>query len=452
MNTVKINILILSMVFAFSGVFNSAQAQQTMQVTLDQLTDMAMKNSHLLKITRLRISENEEKVKEMQSKYFPQLSASAGYVHMSDVPTIKASKGSLGLLPLGGTIVPLPTSDLTIMQGEHDMSMAGLMVTQPVTQITKIKTGVNFAENEVSIARHESEKAELQIKQAVEKLYFGLLISHKQKEEITLRYELARLKLYDVESALGSGKTLEVNKTGLLATVADEEQNLLKVNNQIEDYYADLRSLTGIESSANLSLSEIPAVTPQIPATVDEYRNSAMSGNKELLIAMDKKSKASNGYTAAWKEYLPDIGIIAAYGYQPKIDYVPKNNFYVGAMMQWNLWDWGSRKNVLNQRELLEQQADENIAHLKEQVNNDVEKAFRKLKHAAELMAVAEKVVQYRKADFEIQNTKQESGMSLKADRLTSKANLAKSETDFLSAQMNYRIALTELKVLMGTY
>ena len=441
--------LISFCISAYSGVF----PQGSELYNLDKLTEMALQNNHLLKITRLRVGENEEKVKEVQSKYLPQISINAGYLHVTDVPSINASKGSLGILPLSGGIkVPLPMQDLTIVQGEHDMSMAGVVLVQPVTQLTKIKTGVAFSEKETAIARKEAEKAELQIRQGIEKLYFGLLISMKQKEEILIKIDLVNSKLNDVENALASGKTIELNKTGLLANLADEEQNLLKINNQIEDYFADLKHQAGIPSDKQIRIEEKINLGIQNTDNAEYYSNNAMTGNHELRIAYDKKEKAELGYTAAWKEYIPDLGIVAGYSYQPKIEYIPKNNFYVGAIFQWNVWDWGARKKVMNQRELLEQQADENIANVREQVSNDVEKAYRKLKHAVELIEVVEKVVKYRNQDFEFQNNKQESGLNLKTDRLSAKAALVKAETDLLSAKLNYRIALTELKILTGSF
>ncbi|WP_198175411.1 hypothetical protein [Spirosoma telluris] len=57
-------------------------------------------------------------------------------------------------------------------------------------------------------------KTALQIRQAVERLYYGLLINQQQRVEATAKLDVANLKLYDVESALQSGKTIGVSKAG----------------------------------------------------------------------------------------------------------------------------------------------------------------------------------------------------------------------------------------------
>jgi outer membrane protein TolC len=65
---------------------------------------------------------------------------------------------------------------------------------------------------------------------------------------------------------------------------------------------------------------------------------------------------------------------------------------------------------------------------------------------------VAGKVVDYRKSDLKIQTDKRTSGLNLGADLLSAKASMAKAESDYYEAQMNYRIALSELKILTGNY
>ena len=65
---------------------------------------------------------------------------------------------------------------------------------------------------------------------------------------------------------------------------------------------------------------------------------------------------------------------------------------------------------------------------------------------------VAEKVVEYRRADLKIQSDRHISGLNLESDLLSAKAAMAKAESDLYAAQYNYRIALSELKILTGDY
>jgi outer membrane protein len=53
---------------------------------------------------------------------------------------------------------------------------------------------------------------------------------------------------------------------------------------------------------------------------------------------------------------------------------------------------------------------------------------------------------------LKIQTDKRSSGLNLESDLLAAKTVLAKSEADLYSAQLNYRITLSDLKILTGTY
>jgi outer membrane protein TolC len=130
----------------------------------------------------------------------------------------------------------------------------------------------------------------------------------------------------------------------------------------------------------------------------------------------------------------------------------PKNNSYIGASMKWNLQDMISNRTVQRQRIYLKEQAEENLANTKEQVNKDIAKAYRKLLQSKELIIVAGKVVEYRAAALKIQNNERLAGLNLESELLSAKAAMAKAESDYFAAHLNYRIALSELKILTGNY
>jgi outer membrane protein TolC len=65
---------------------------------------------------------------------------------------------------------------------------------------------------------------------------------------------------------------------------------------------------------------------------------------------------------------------------------------------------------------------------------------------------VAEKVVMFRRLDLKIQTDRHSSGLNLEAHLLEAKAAMAKAESDYYTAQLDYRITLSELKVLIGNY
>ena len=154
---------------------------------------------------------------------------------------------------------------------------------------------------------------------------------------------------------------------------------------------------------------------------------------------------------AAKLSYLPDLGVFAGYTYQEGNSIMPKSNPYAGASLKWNIHDIFSNKQVLSQRQYVQEQAEANEKYTKEQTAVSIEKAYRKMKQAEELIGVVNKAVDYRKAELRLKNDKKQTGIAKPIEVLETEAALAKSEADLYAAIMNYKIALAELKMLTET-
>jgi outer membrane protein len=449
---VKIKIIIHCLIaglFLASIHYETNQAQSVEPLNLQKAIDLALQNNHLLNIKELQVDERKAKVWESRIKAFPTLIASSAYQYNQNLGVLTIPQGSMGSLPLNQVItILLPPEDLSFELSEHDNFNAGVTLYQPLTQLGKIKAGVDVSKTDVRIAEQERIKASLQLQQAVEKIYYGLLINRKQKEEAEARLELARMKLYDVESALMSGKTIASGRAGLMAGVADEEQNLLKLTIQGEDYTADLKNITGITADS-LALEEVEFLIQSEPLA-DSFKTSAADRNADLIIAELNRTKAEQARKAARYTYLPDLGLMAGYVYQTGNKIYPEHNPFVGASFKWNLQDIFLNRQLVNQRNASLQQAREFTLDAENKLNTDIDKAYRKIRHAEALMDVAQKAVNYRQEEYKIQQDKEESGLNTTSDLLNAKALLAKAQADLLAAQINYRIALTDLRILGG--
>jgi outer membrane protein TolC len=420
-------------------------AQQPMPLDLQQAIDLALQHNRALHIKKLQQSEKEAKLHEDAIKQYPAVTVSSAYQYNQNLGALNIPAGYFGALPLGGTTIELPNKDASFELGKHNNFNAGVTVYQPITQLGKIKAGMEVTKTDVLIAEQESRKAALQIRQAVEKLYYGLLINQQQQVTANANLQLAQMKQFDVESALMAGKTVDASKAGLQANVADEEQNLLKLQIQADDYMADLQQLTGITAD-----SVILAKVDYSPQPISD----SISGdnNVDIRLATLTRVKTEQAIKAAQRSYLPDFGLMAGYTYQTGNVLYPSSNPFVGASFKWNIQDIFSNKQVMHQRNFQLQQSTEYVANTQETVNHDIAKAKRRINQAIALIAVAQKAVNYRQDELKIQQDKQDAGLNIEADLLNTKSMLAKAQADLLSAQLNYRIAISDLRILTGAY
>ncbi len=431
----------------------SLPAQEKLSLSLDEAVDLALKNSHLLNVKRLQVEEKQAKVNEDRIKFLPVVALGGSYQYNTNLPSLAIYQGQFGQLPYGGVIIPLPASDEIIQMGNHNIYNAGVTFYQPLTQFGKINAGVLVSKTELQIARAEESKADILLRQNVEKLYFGLLILQKQIEETAIRVNLAGARLRYAENALLAGKTTESGRYGLLAAAAGEEQNLLKLKIQFSDYSADLKQITGIDPECELVLEPVDTGTEIIdPMFIDTSFVFPTGENRDLLLAELTRKKADYSVRASKFSYLPDLGILGGYSYQEGSVIYPKTNTFLGASLKWNLQDMLTNRSVQQQRFFLKRQAEENLVYRKEEIRKDIQKTMRKLRQSAELISVAEKVVEYRREDLKIQSDKRKAGLNLEQDLLEAQAEMAKAEADLLAARLNLRMVYSEIKILTGNY
>jgi outer membrane protein len=440
-----LRLMLITLILSVSTIL---QAQEKPSINLHQAIDLAVENNHLLKIRDYQINEKQAKVAESRIKALPSIIAISTWQYNQNLGNLTIEQGEFGVLPLSPQmIIPLPASQLNFPLSKHNTFNAGVTLYQPITQLGKIKAGVDVSKTEFLISEEEKEKSILQISQAVEKLYYGLLITGKQIEEAKAKFQLAEVKVKDAESALKSGKTIETNIAGLMAAKADEEQNTIKLRFQEEDFMADFCVLTGL-SSGQFRLEPVDLTTSI--DSVGILQDDQITKNSDLSLALLTQTKAEQAVKAAQWTYLPDLGLIAGYTYQKGNKIFPEQNPFVGATLKWNVQDLFLNRQLVNQRRSLLLQSQEQLTLMEKQVTADLEKTKRKLSHARALIEVARKAVTYRKEELIIQQNKQTNGLNTSAEVLNTKATLAKSEADLLAAQLNYRMVIAELRTLRG--
>ncbi|SFE58499.1 Outer membrane protein TolC [Chitinophaga sp. CF118] len=435
--SIKSGLLLLA--FILPG-FSRLSAQTSSGYSLQQLIDAAMNNSHLLSIREYQVQEKMSKLKEDEIKRYPSATLDGSYQYNFSLPEITIPAGTI---ETGNPL--LPSEDRKFTVGEKSTYNVGFNIYQPITQQFKMNTGLSIDRTDIKLGQKEKEKTALQMQLAIEQLYYGALIAQKQIEGTMARLELVQARLYDAESALAAGKTTGVNLSGLRAGISGEEQNLLKLDIQVEDYLTELGRLT------NLHVLKLQAAEPgnMMVNPVDEYKLAAIS-NPDMEIARLYKEKALLGIKAAKQSNLPDFGVIAGYYVQKGSAVLPGNSPYVGLSMKWNIQDLFSNKQVQNQRQYQLKQAEETIAYTQQQVESDIDKAWRKVKQSDAMIIAAQKLAGYRKEVLKEQQDRQATGLDMKTVLLEAKSQLAEAEADLYAAQLSKVLAIAALRNLAG--
>jgi len=419
----------------------------TRKIDLDEAVRLALRQNTALNVARARVREKERVIASARADYFPQISNETNAGTLSDRELVTIPAGSLGTVPMLG---PFPTQAVTLDQGSRFVVLGSTTAEQPLSQLWKVRQGVPVAEADQRVSEAELKRAEEEVVLAVHQLYFGLLAARKQIAALEGQLTAAQESLREAEEAVRSGNALEVAALGARASLLKSRQLLLAAQNQASDLAVELANMLGLALDTELQLDDV-AETPDPPLEREQYLKSALERNPELQAAKETESKAAAGVAAARLEYIPNLGAYARHTYQSGVPFLSHSFGTFGVQMSWNLFDWGKRRAVVEERHAQLTQARENVRRIGDRVSVDVDKAWRKLERTQTMADVAREALALRREAERISGNEAKAGATSKARHAEAVAATRNAEADELQARLAYRLALAEIESLAGT-
>ena len=154
--------------------------------------------------------------------------------------------------------------------------------------------------------------------------------------------------------------------------------------------------------------------------------------------------KARAALRAARAEYIPEIGAFAQYIYQNGAPFVSRNNGAVGLHMTWTVFEFGKRRGQVSERQAEVAQAEENLAHLRNRVRIDVEKAVRKLNRAETALDSARQLLASTTEARRVTSDRVEAGTANQSALLDAEASVSR-QADVLRAEYDRSVAAADL-------
>jgi multidrug efflux pump subunit AcrB/outer membrane protein TolC len=437
--TGPVAMLVLLMMLAPSGV-------QARNITLDEAISLALKGNAVVKVARLKVTENAHRAGAARANYFPQVTTDANLWRVSERQSLAIPAGSLGVLPQIGAV---PSQSVTVFQGLSTLAFATTTAAQPITQLWKIREADRAARQDVRIATHDSRRAENEIALKVQEAYYGVLILQAHQKAIAAQIAAAEARQREAGEGVAAGALLDVRRLEAETRVIQLRNNALGVNFQIAEVRGELNDLLGLSLDEQLVLSS-PDAPPPAATPLDELRAEAAKSNPEIGAAVDLLAKARHGAAAARADRIPELSLFAQHIYQDGVPFLPRNNGVFGAKLNWSVFDGGKKRSAIGEREAQFAQAEENLRRVRQRVALDVEKALHKVEKSRDLAKVAARAVALRQEALRIARDQAELGAATPAAAAEASAALAEAEAQLLEAEFYSRVSQAELYRSIG--
>src|ERR1700749_1091163 len=228
--------LCLRLALLGSTVIMTSVAQQSsanrMQLTLEQAINLALKQNHSVHLRSLSVDQMQSKKDEARSDYLPQIKASGGVLHVTELEGVAIPAGAFGNYPSTG---PVPAKSLVIDQGSATWYTGGVGLEQPLTQLFRIHQANIAAKEDVLVAKTQLDQTQDAIALQVRQLYYNILINDQKLEASQDQLAAAKVKDEESRSDVARGNALEISALQTKAAILQTQQDSLTLSLQRND-------------------------------------------------------------------------------------------------------------------------------------------------------------------------------------------------------------------------
>src|SRR5215469_18739898 len=126
------------------------------RLNLHEAVELALNHNHSVRIAALHVEEEQHAKEVARSAYLPTIRNDSMFAHATDTQFIAIPAAGLGVV--SGT--PIPGRQFTINQGNKNFITSGTGLTQPLTELFKIKAGNDVARAELNASREKARGTE----------------------------------------------------------------------------------------------------------------------------------------------------------------------------------------------------------------------------------------------------------------------------------------------------
>jgi outer membrane protein len=430
-----------------TSAFSSGQDLQPSRVlTLDDAIRLAIANNRSLKVASLEVDKSKWQVAEVKTKRLPSFSGSVLGSQLLNEVSFNFPAGAFGTIPGVG---PFPTTDTKVTTPRQPVAYVVSQTTQPLSQLYKINLGVRAQELSVKIAGEKARAERQSLVKDVKQAYYAVLQSESQLEaaeaNVKQYQELDRVVLQRVsqEAALKSD-SLDVK-----AKFANEKYKLAQLRNTLDSRKEYLNNLLGRDIRAEFETEKVPVASfEEVELRLAQSR--ALAQRPEVKQAELSMRQAEYDRRIAKADYIPDVGIAFNYASNFNVDVLPRNMTSIGFELKWEPWDWGRRKDIVNQKKITETQAQTQLHDVQARVLMDVNARFRKLEESRLLISVAQAERDAAQQRLREVTNKYEQQAVLLSDVLRQQASTASASDDYQQALLGFWSAKSEFEKSLG--
>ena len=416
-------------------------------LTLNQAIEISIADNLTLKIAGLEINKAKFDVAATKTKRLPALQT---YLFGSVLITPVNFTFPVGAFGTYKNVGPIPGMEQKITTPAGTLNTYALaQAAQPLSQLYKLHLGIREKELSVDLDSEKYREQRQNVVKQVKQAYYSILQSQS-----ALQAAQASVKQYEeldrvMSEKLSQEAALKSDSMEVKAKLAQERYNVLQLTDQLQSRREQLNDLLGRDLATAFRTEDVPAMAAE-ESDLRTAQQMALSKRPEIKQAEINVQQADYDRRLAKAQYIPDVAVAVHYTSPFNVEFVPKNIVAAGFELNWEPFDWGRRKDEINQKKIVLDQSQLQLKDVQSKVLLDVDNRFRTLQETRVLLTVAKTAADA--ATEKLREMTQKFGQQsvLLRDVLQQQAAVASANSNYEQALLSFWTSKAEFEKAVG--
>lgn len=394
---------------------------------------IALENNPNFTITRARIAQAEEQLKEMRSLIYPTLSLSASYVRIEEIA------GS------GGNQFRSSNTDVASGQIEarYVVSLKGSR-----------KAAIDEAKKEaIAVVLDKKQVQNLLIHQ-VKAAYYSILLAREAIEIEKQSLAFSKLQMDQAEARLEAGLGLKTDLLTFSVRVSENQTKLQETSNASRLALTALSELLAMDvpNDVVLVFPEL-SINPLEKLSKDQLIQDAFKNRPDLAALEKRVGAAREAVTVEKAALLPRVELFANYGFSKESNLSltdDDDEAAMGVTMSMDLFDGGSNRSKVQKSKERVSELEGELSKTRISVLRQIEDILNNIVDAESRLATNRKTIGLAEENLELRTVRYEAGVGTILEVTEGEVQLSQARLTELQAKIDLLTARSKLNEVVG--
>jgi outer membrane protein len=416
-------------------------------LTVDQAVQYALEKNPALRTAQLEVEKAGDNLAAFRTQRLPSIHWNVLGGQLLTKPSTTTARGAYGNF---AGIGPIPADDTKVTIPRKPAAIVFGQVLQPLSQQYRLGLGVKIRILDRQIEAAKLAERRAAVAEQVRKAYYQLLETQSALESVEESLPLYRETVRLAHVGLRLETVLTSERLKAEAQTAKVELDALKLQNPIATQIEALNELMGRPVDTPFRTVGVQHIAEE-QMNQQEAIQTALGQRPELRQASLRVQKADLDVRVKRSEFIPDVSLAVTYNSAFNFqNALPQNVATAGVLVDWEVFDWGRKKQEMNARRRTATQARVAEEALDRRIRVEVAQALRQCIEAAQRVRVSALAQQAAREGLREQQSALVRQAVLLKDVLQSQTNLASSDDEHRRALAAFWSARAELKRVLG--